>query len=614
MRKWTTRMLIALLSASAFLAQSALAASTSHKVKAQKQAVPAQGNKSEQAIEASAPLCDAYLPYKISGQTITQIFPSATPPETLPTDNEINQFLNSNFNVATPISKDGSFVDPGYPILGNPDRHLYSNASDITRLLARLLYTVTPGTISATSETISSPVSLCKAGEEATENVASNAIDQHPSDYYLIHIVRWKRSGGSYVTSHSDWYIFNRDDGQGAHRQVPFRFHPYVSGDLRILGNNKVLFVAVHLAPSPCDPTDANCEPSQEYDNFRKYVAVSYKMVVSHVEPANIQDLKALIGVITNATPPSTVEARAIPNPNLQEYKKFLSSSGKRPYVGVFAAATLTNLQNLPVQITATMNVSLQKVEPKLPDVDQYKVTGFWDKLGASQGTQVSPGNAISAKNQTSTTSAANGTTPSGNNQVAAGCSTSGTNGKCSENVVVSNEGLYRWDFSVGVPFKGIKQLQYNSTSNGAVTPQTVSKGNAYGFLVLAPWKEDIVTPPTLGIPHLLVGLPFSGKVFDSPFFGAGETFNLSKIPKIGNSVSKIVPVSIRFYSGIVYLKQFGPVPAASGTAPVPQPPSHRVAKLQYGVEFSVREIVSKLTGGKSSTTKSTPKTSSGGG
>lgn len=619
------------------LIQLASAATPPQKQKVPQQASPAQGNKSEQSIEVSVPLCDAYLPYQIEGSTkkIAPIFPNANPPKSIPSDPDINNFLNSNANIASPPTKNGSFTDPGYPILGIPQRHLYADGSDLSRLLTRLIY-------SSESPDVQPPVSLCS---EPTQ--VPKAGDHPQSDYYLVHIVRWERSGasstkaGAYVTSESDWYIFNRDDGQSAHRQFPFTFHPYVTGDLRILGNSRVLFVAVHLAPEPpsCSGSDSDCDPMEEYNNFRKYVAVSYKMAVSHVEPANIQDLKALIGVIVGQTTPTTTaggggEARP-ENPNLAAYKAFLNSSDKRPYAGVYAAAVLTNLQNLPVQITSTMSASFQTISGKLNDAKEYTAPGFWDSLIPKKETQVKPGNAGTTKptNTTGTTGTgastgaaaggANGATNVGSsktgNQTPSGCSTSGTHSasgagsdsKCSENVVVLDEGLHWWDVSVGVPFKGVKQLQYGANSTGEVTTQSVSKGSAYGFFVLAPWKEDIIDPPSLGIPHFLVGLPFTGKVFNNPFFGMGEMFNISKTPGIGKAIGKVLPLSVRFYAGIDYLKQFDKPSTTSGTTPAPPPASHRVAKLQYGIEFSIKEIASKLTN-KNSNSKPTTSSKSG--
>src|SRR5579872_3523466 len=100
-----------------------------------------------------------------------------------------------------------------------------------------------------------------------------------------------------------------------------------------------------------------------------------------------------------------------------------------------------------------------------------------------------------------------------------------------------------------------------------------------------------IVSPPSLGIPHFLVGLPFTGAVLNHPFVGAGETFNLAKFPKVGPKLAKVMPLGLRFYAGLVESKEYGPKPPMGNV-----PPSSRwVGKLQYGIEFSIRDIAAKL-------------------
>jgi hypothetical protein len=194
-------------------------------------------------------------------------------------------------------------------------------------------------------------------------------------------------------------------------------------------------------------------------------------------------------------------------------------------------------------------------------------------------------------------------TTPASTSSTTTGCSTVKGNGTCTETLTVQNEGFYWWDFSVGVPFTKVTDLQYGSTG---VTPQKVSKQTAYGFLVIAPWKEDVLSPPSLGIPHLLFGLPFTGKVLNNPFVGAGETINLTKLPGIGNAISKFIPnLSIRPYAGLVEHKQFGRAPKPGESGPITW-----VGKLQFGIEFSVRDVAGKLTGASSSTANSSSSSS----
>jgi hypothetical protein len=540
------------------------------------QATPAQGDRSGQTIAVDQPYCDAYLPYDytvVSGQqSVTPVFSNGTP-----TDDQIKKFLGRNETTSDPISKDGTFRDPGYPIFGDPKNKLYKDGSDLTRVIERLFAVHTNGVLP------SAPATIPFCGPPNT-STASDAPDRK-TQYFLVHIVRWKRQKGAYQTDSSDWYVFNRNDGVAAHRQFPFTFHPLVSGDLRIFGSSRVFFLAIHLAPTIFDPktgkpsTTADNPTASDFDEFQQQVKVSYKLKVTKVEPANQQDLEALIGILTNKGGAAAAGVPQVSKDTYDALVAFLKTFGKRKYDGLYGAATLTNLQNLPVQITSTMNAELPTPNTSLPDLNAHSEKGIWDTSSGD-----------------SAATPAKGTPQSG-------CSATTNNQFCPENVVVQNEGLYWWDVSVGIPFKGISQVQYDSSGTGQITPRNVSKSNAYGFVVLAPWKEDIVSPPSLGIPHILVGLPLTGKVLNSPFIGFGETFNLSKLPSVGPKLSKVVPFGIRFYAGLVENKQFLP---ASG--PGAAPPHHWVGHLQYGIEFSVKDIANKLTSGGKSTKASTSK------
>ncbi len=130
------------------------------------QAKPAQGNSSDQPVPVRTPFCDAYLPYQFEANVgrVIQQFPS--PALKYPVDAQgLNDFLN-NLNVNTfidafiqkqwsilyPVSPDGSLSDPGYPLLGDPQKHLYANGNDLSRILTRLSYNVDPAL---------APASLC---------------------------------------------------------------------------------------------------------------------------------------------------------------------------------------------------------------------------------------------------------------------------------------------------------------------------------------------------------------------------------------------------------------------------------------------------------------------
>ena len=542
-----------------------------------KQATPVKGNTSNQPIDVNKPYCDAYLPYSFSGknQDIQPIFTGSMIGNI--SDPILSAFLGQNETTVDPISVDGSFKDPGYPIFGDAQRKLATDGSDLVRLLERLR-----GIDSSTGKMQTTP--LCPADSQTSSTPSQG----DTSDYVLVHIVHWKRVMGAYQTDSSDWYLFNKSDARAAHRELPFTFHPIVNGkdNLRIFGSKKVFFLAIHLAPTidPPPGSPPGTVATSDYDDFSRNLKISYKLSVSELVPANVQDLKALLGVVLGPAPTGAAPAAAVGIVSPQEiadYKQFLSTLGSRPYDGLYAAAKLTNLNSLPVQITATMNVDLPKagVVPGNASA-HYESSNFWS--------DIKPGKTNSAASPASSSTS--------------GCSTTTSGGSCPETLSIQNEGLYWWDFSVGIPFKGIKQLSYDYSNTGQVTTaQTVSKYSAYAFLVLAPWKEEVVSPPSLGIPHILIGVPFTGAVLEHPFVGAGETFNLSKLPKVGPGLSKVVPLGIRFYAGLVENKEYGPKPSA-GNSP---PPSKWVGKLQYGIEFSIRDIASKLASSKKPTASS---------
>src|SRR5215469_1388126 len=544
--------------------------------KLQPQAPPAKGNTSNQPIAVDQPYCDAYLPYSFSGKDIQPVITG----KMLGTisDAVLSGFLSLNESMIDPIGVDGSFRDPGYPIFGDPNRKLASDGSDLVRVLKRLT-----GVDSTTGQ--KQTESFCSTNAPAPSATAQRPDD---SDYVLVHIVHWQRANGAYQTTSSDWYLFNKGDAKAAHREAPFSFHPIVNGagNLRIFGSNKVFFLAIHLAPTipPPDGSPPGTAPTSDYDNFSKNVKISYKLSVSDIVAANIQDLKALIGVVVGPAPTTSKQGAAaagIVSPQeIADYRDFLSTFGNRAYDGLYVAAKLKNLNSLPVQITATMNAELPKVGVIPGDARaHYESSKFWGDINP-QNTKVQD--------------------PAGSDENS-GCSTVGDTGTCPETLSVQDEGLYWWDVSVGIPFTSYKQLNYDFSNTGQVTTQTTSKYSAYAFFVFAPWKEDIVSPPSLGIPHILVGIPFTGSVLDHPFVGAGETFNISKLPKVGTKLSKIVPLGIRFYAGLVENKEYGPNPPTSTS----QPSSKWIGKLQYGLEFSVREIASKLSSSKKPTSTS---------
>lgn len=532
------------------------------------QANPSQSR--DQIIQVRVPYCDAYLPYTHHGnEEISPIL------ESDPSDEALNAFLNRNLTTSDAIPKSGLFADPGFPVLANPGSHFYTDGSDLTRVITRLTYgNTTP---------------ICSGAQ--TSKATNPAVRQ--SQYFLVHIVRWeiKQDGGyGYTSDNSQWYVFNKSDKKEAHRQFPFTFHPFVNSDLRMFGSSQVFFLAIHLAPQG------------NYAQFKEALSVAYKMSVQKLEPINLQDLQALGNVVSpvpgllqtvsNLRALESVEGiGSTPttgplNPHLAEYKALLAS--KPSYAGLYAAAKLTGLTSLPDQITASLNVKFNS-KPGQQDVPLYCLPGFWD-TSTSCSTQVAPaasgGNEAEAEEGPSAGAVPPpATTPVPNPSKSVGCLQSG--GDCTDKQTVRDEGLYWWDAGVGVPFNSYKDLQ---VSNGNVTTTNISKQTAYGFMILAPWREDFVTPPSLGIPHIMIGVPLTGKVLDHPFFGLGESVNLSKIG-VPQTISQIVSM-FRFYAGLSENKTFG----AAITSGV-EPPHRWIGKLQYGIEFSIRDVASKLSG-----------------
>src|ERR1700722_19385883 len=121
-----------------------------NKKKQAKPATPAQGNGSDQQLTVNNPFCDAYLPYEFQGgeKKIVQQFPDLKYPldaQTLQSfldrtdiDTFLAGFLEKKWSITDPVAKDWSLHDPGYPLLGDPQRHLYSDGTDLSRILIRL--------------------------------------------------------------------------------------------------------------------------------------------------------------------------------------------------------------------------------------------------------------------------------------------------------------------------------------------------------------------------------------------------------------------------------------------------------------------------------------------
>jgi hypothetical protein len=160
----------------------------------------------------------------------------------------------------------------------------------------------------------------------------------------------------------------------------------------------------------------------------------------------------------------------------------------------------------------------------------------------------------------------------------------------------ILDEGRSRWDVSVLVPTPGYKDLTFQAAASGSsgpniITAKTITRENAYGVFDIYLIPEDLITPPYLGIPHVVVGLPFAGQVFNKPYFAVGETINfpkaiakipiVSKLPFLSSLAQKDLPLFVRPVFGWVDNKVY----------PTGGAPTYRSLKPQFSIEMSFSSI-----------------------
>ena len=550
--------------------------------------------------------------------------------------------------------------DEGDALLGDPTQELHTNAFDVQRLLVRTLFGPNPFQLACAypylkypngfDDTISKaqlklgadgkPFDLLGKGSGYAFSLNGSKSPQ----YFLIDVVRWNDaavpSGGPSVPFFQpvsdDWYLFNYSDWKERPQDISKWFHPIspalANETLRIVGSNQVMFLAIHLAPMISLDPDKSIKPPSTvsvkgipteqawYDD----VVVKYSIQASAYEPTQMQDLDDLVQILGTYLVPSAAapQATGVPSPapppptaapsTVPTIDNFLRQSMdlNKPillstYQGRYAAALLTNLTALPVNLTNTwtaifsssnnnvINSSSNSIGGKVLAYDTRSVADI-QKAAASANPSTPP--ASSAPPCAAAVDLADKTKQ-------ADCNVTGAK--------VQNEGLAHWDVSVVVPASSYSDVTFQaSTTTGgtnSITAKTVSRTNAYAVLDLFLYPEDLVRPPNVGLPHLIVGLPFAGKVFDKPYFAVGETFNLPNtlgklkifnwIPGVSSLVSTDLPLSIRPTFGWVYNKVF-PTPGSSA--------SYRSLKPQFGVEISISGLVKTLSKSSGGTPKTT--------
>jgi hypothetical protein len=153
---------------------------------------------------------------------------------------------------------------------------------------------------------------------------------------------------------------------------------------------------------------------------------------------------------------------------------------------------------------------------------------------------------------------------------------------------VYDNEGRYHWDVSVGIPVKSFKEVQYD-VEGGQVTPKEVNRQNAYGFLNLFLNHRGVDTKGDefYKTPHLLLGVPISGKPLDRPLVGLGMGFYKTSF-------------KFNLFGGVVFNRVRDPRTLAAGqTATSAQLESdlrtHRVTKFVFGFNIPVKQFKDAL-------------------
>jgi hypothetical protein len=299
-------------------------------------------------------------------------------------------------------------------------------------------------------------------------------------------------------------------------------------------------------------------------------------------------------------------------------------------YQGRYAAGLLTNLTSLPATLASNWNATFTSstLSSKWsPTAGVYDLTTPVPLLPDHSQDTVDQSNRDMGSVTPSTTTATTNVAPAASSPVCTVAVATGSTSQaaCPEQPAsVLDEGRSHWDVSVVVPLMGFKDVTFQSgtaqsgstpSTPNVITSKTVTRENAYGVFDLFLIKEDLVSPPYVGIPHVVVGLPFAGKVFDKPYFAVGETINfskaiakipfLTKIPVINSLAQSDLPLSVRPIFGWVYNKEF-PAAATGSTQP------YRSLKPQWAIELSfssIKNAVQTFSKGSGSGTGSTPKT-----
>lgn len=144
------------------------------------------------------------------------------------------------------------------------------------------------------------------------------------------------------------------------------------------------------------------------------------------------------------------------------------------------------------------------------------------------------------------------------------------------------NEGRSRFDLSLALPLNRVNQLEF-SAENNTVQAREIDKQKLYAFLNVFPVPIDTKGLSVNTTPHLVVGVPISGKPLDSPFIGVGYGFN-----------------KVQFFAGSVLNRTREPRSLSTGATATPSQletdlRTRYKAKFMMGVNMPVRQVIDAL-------------------
>lgn len=144
------------------------------------------------------------------------------------------------------------------------------------------------------------------------------------------------------------------------------------------------------------------------------------------------------------------------------------------------------------------------------------------------------------------------------------------------------NEGLYWWDFSVGVPIRKIKELQFDTTLN-TVTAKEVDTQNAFALLNLYFPPKDIKGTSSSWIPHFVGGVAIAKQPLKKFMFGAG-----------------FGPHFTNFYVGALFTEEKKPATLTEGSTATPDQLNNDLRKhfrpqFTFGINVPVRAVLATL-------------------